>query len=59
MKSKLFVALYALFGLAALFSLGCSHYYGWAMTRTEELSGVPKTIRDNPGAYRTHYFGGK
>lgn len=58
MKSKGFVRLYFVLALTALVGLGCSHYYGWALTRTERTT-APKTIRENPGAYRTHYFGGK
>jgi len=36
-----------------------SHYLGWGFAQTDEIKGVPRSIRDNPGAYRTHYVGGK
>ena len=38
---------------------------GWWITPVEKVVGVPKTVRDNPGSYRSHYssyrryYGGK
>jgi hypothetical protein len=38
---------------------------GWSYGSYDEVKGVPKSVRDNPGAYRSHYagsaryFGGK
>ena len=38
---------------------------GWTPASYDEVKGVPKSVRDNPGAYRSHYahsaryFGGK
>ncbi len=32
-------------------------YRGYSMDRYEEVKDVPKTVRDNPGAYRPHYYG--
>ena len=34
-----------------------AEYKGWNPTRVNELRNVPKTVRDNPGAYRSHYGG--
>jgi hypothetical protein len=42
-----------------------AQYQGWSLTRVNEVRNIPKTVRDNPGAYRSHYagyyryFGGK
>lgn len=58
MKGKRFFYLYLAFGTLVLLGLGSSHYYGWALTTTEKAK-LPASVRDNPGAYRTHYFGGK
>ena len=30
-------------------------YFGWSMTGVDQVKHVPKSIRDNPGAYRAHY----
>jgi hypothetical protein len=38
---------------------------GWWLTPVEKFSGVPRSVRDNPGSYRSHYanyrrhYGGK
>ena len=35
-----------------------AEYRGWSFcTRVNEVKNVPKTVRDNPGAYRSHYGG--
>jgi hypothetical protein len=34
---------------------GYVNYVGWTIVDTEEVHKVPKTVRDNPGVYRTHY----
>ena len=42
-----------------------AEYKGWGPSRANLINNVPKTIRDNPGAYRSHfsnyprYTGGK
>lgn len=57
--------IYILYGLALLAVLGIAEYRGWSYNRINEVQNVPKTVRDNPGAYRAHYsyypryFGGK
>jgi hypothetical protein len=53
------------YGLMVLGLLGASQYKGWSLLRVNQIKNVPKTVRDNPGAYRSiysanpHYFGGK
>ncbi len=57
--------LYLLYGVALLGLVGLAEYRGWSFTSVNEVKNVPKTVRDNPGAYRSHYryfpryFGGK
>jgi len=57
--------LYILFGVLMLSLVGYAQYQGMSLTRVNEVKNIPKTVRDNPGAYRSHYagyyryFGGK
>ena len=57
--------LYLIFGLLLLGSAGYADYRGMSLLRPTELKNVPRSIRDNPGAYRSlyrgsnRYFGGK
>jgi hypothetical protein len=41
--------------LIGLASFG--HYRGWSFSRINEQKVLPKSIRDNPGAYRSTYGG--
>ena len=42
-----------------------AEYRGWSLDTIEEVKNVPKSVRDNPGSYRSvysgyhHYTGGK
>ena len=47
--------IYFLVGLLTVGGLGWADYRGVSFTRYDELKGVPKTIRNNPGAYRGMY----
>jgi len=57
--------LFLTYSLLVLGLLGASQYNGWSLLRVNQIKNVPKTVRDNPGAYRSiyagnpHYFGGK
>jgi len=59
--------LYLLFGVAMLALLGLTSYSGIPLfaSKANEAKVVPRTVRDNPGAYRSvygaypHYVGGK
>jgi hypothetical protein len=61
----MFRLLYLLFGLSLLGAATTADVRGWLGTRPSELRNVPRSIRDNPGAYRSlyqgspRYFGGK
>jgi hypothetical protein len=56
---------YLLYGLLVLFGAGTAEYRGWSFTRLSEVKDVPRSVRDNPGSYRSiyhgfpHYTGGK
>jgi hypothetical protein len=57
--------LYLIFGLMLAAGASYADYRGMGFLRPTELKNVPKSIRDNPGAYRSLYrgssrsFGGK
>ena len=56
---------YMLYGLIILVLVALAQYRGWSLTGVNEVKQVPKSVRDNPGSYRSiylyhpHYFGGK
>jgi hypothetical protein len=43
------------YGLGVLLLLGAAEFRGWSLTSYDELKGVPKSLRDNPGSYRSTY----
>jgi len=53
MRNPLFLT----YGLLILGLTGYAEYSGWSLTPVNQLRNVPKTIRDNPGAYRSQYGG--
>jgi hypothetical protein len=58
-------SLYLLYGVLVLSSVTFAEYRGWSLDKMNELKNVPKSVRDNPGSYRSvysgyhHYTGGK
>jgi hypothetical protein len=56
---------FLIYGLAVLGGVSLAEYQGWSLNRVDEVLNVPKSIRDNPGSYRSvygyyhHYTGGK
>ncbi|MCX5905974.1 MAG: hypothetical protein NTY64_01975 [Deltaproteobacteria bacterium] len=48
---------YMIFGTAVLLFLSIAEYRGWSLARYDEVQGVPRSLRDNPGSYRSHYAG--
>lgn len=48
---------YLLYSVAVLGLLGVADYRGWSPTRATRVDNVPRSIRDNPGAYRPVYGG--
>jgi hypothetical protein len=61
----MFSQLYLIYGFLVLGLVGMAQYRGWSMDSMNEVKNVPRSIRDNPGAYRSvyssyhHYTGGK
>jgi len=57
--------LYVLYGMIVLGTLAMAEYRGWSLNSVDEVKNVPRSIRDNPGSYRSvynsyhHYTGGK
>ena len=47
--------LFLLYGVFVLGLTGVAEYRGWTFSKINEQKVIPKTIRDNPGAYRSHY----
>jgi hypothetical protein len=46
---------YLAYGVLLLGLVGVAEYRGWSPARVNEVKNVPRTVRDNPGAYRSHY----
>ena len=57
--------LYLIYGATVLVGLGMVQYQGWSLATVNEVKNVPRSVRDNPGSYRSvyssyhHYTGGK
>lgn len=47
--------LYAVYAVLLLGFVAAAEYRGWSLMKPNEVKNVPKTVRDNPGAYRSHY----
>ncbi len=56
---------YLTYGLMLLGWAGYAQYHGWSMMSLNEVQNVPRSVRENPGVYRSiyvgspHYSGGK
>lgn len=46
---------YLLFGALMLGGAGVADMTGYTLFGPTRVENVPKSIRDNPGAYRSHY----
>jgi len=57
--------LYVVYGIIVLGTLAMAEYRGWSLNSVNEVKNVPRSVRDNPGSYRSvysgyhHYTGGK
>ena len=57
--------LYVVYGIVVLGTLAMAEYRGWSLNSVNEVKNVPRSVRDNPGSYRSvysgyhHYTGGK
>lgn len=56
---------FLIYGLAVLFAASFAEYRGLSLNRVDQVLNVPRSVRDNPGSYRSvyssyhHYTGGK
>ena len=51
--------LYVIYGIIVLSAAAAAELRGWTLRRANEARvDAPRTIRDNPGAYRPIYVGG-
>ena len=61
----MFRKIYLLYGLLVLGTAAYGQSRGWSMAAINEVKNVPRSVRDNPGSYRSvyssyhHYTGGK
>jgi hypothetical protein len=46
---------YLAYGVLLLGLVGVAEYRGWSPASVNQVKNVPRTVRDNPGAYRSHY----
>jgi hypothetical protein len=46
---------YAVFASVVLAALAWVHFTGWSPSDVTEERGTPKSVRDNPGSYRSSY----
>jgi hypothetical protein len=57
--------LYFIYGSIVLAALAAGQYRGFSFSSVNEVKNVPRSVRDNPGSYRSvyssyhHYTGGK
>ncbi len=57
--------LYQVYIALILLAAGAAEIRGWSLMSVNELKNVPRSVRDNPGSYRSvysgyhHYTGGK
>jgi hypothetical protein len=47
--------IYTIFGALLIGLILTAEVRGWTPMRPTEVKNVPRSIRDNPGAYRPHY----
>jgi hypothetical protein len=46
---------YNWYGIAAILFLGYAHLFGIGFGEVDEVRDIPKSVRNNPGSYRSHY----
>ena len=46
---------YLTYGMMMLTTATYAEFRGWTMSSVNQSKVAPKTVRDNPGAYRSHY----
>jgi hypothetical protein len=53
----MFRKFYLFYGLTVLGTTGFAQYRGWSLDKVNELKNIPKSVRNNPGSYRSIYGG--
>jgi hypothetical protein len=57
--------LYSAYGAILLAMMSYAQWSGLSLSSVNEVRNIPKSVRENPGVYRSHYgwlprwFGGK
>jgi hypothetical protein len=46
---------YLIYGMMLLSGTTWAVFRGYSLSPVNQVKNVPKTVRDNPGAYRSHY----
>ena len=46
---------YLIYSMMMLSTAVVAEFRGWTMSDVNQTKVAPKTVRDNPGAYRSHY----
>lgn len=47
--------IHTFYGIAIVLGLAAFDFGGLSFAEVDELEQVPKTVRSNPGSYRSHY----
>ncbi|MBI2795458.1 MAG: hypothetical protein HYX65_02005 [Gemmatimonadetes bacterium] len=50
---------YLVFGILVLALAGVAEWRGWRLAGTAEARTDPRSVRNNPGSYRSTYYGGR
>ena len=53
----MFKKFYLPYGFLVLTTTAFGQYRGWSLDTVNQLKNVPKSVRDNPGSYRSIYAG--
>ena len=46
---------YLIYSMMMLTTATWAEFRGWTLSSVDKSKVAPKTVRDNPGAYRSHY----
>ena len=46
---------YVIYSMLLLTATTWAEFRGWTLEPVNQMKDVPKTVRDNPGAWRAHY----
>jgi hypothetical protein len=49
--------LYLMYGLTMLAVMSVAQFRGWSLSSLNQARVAPRSVRDNPGAYRSTYGG--